>query len=125
MRDTNATLEEFQPETTLTINEYEPYIGQERVNALKQLATAVEGKGWANINSTFVGGGVAEMLRSVIPLARSLDVQARWFTIQGHDAFFQVTKKLHNTLQGVNQPVSLQELFETYLDNVEANANGV
>ena len=125
MSDTSAMLEEYQPESTLTIDEYEPYIGQERVTALKQLAASVEGKGWANINSTFVGGGVAEMLRSVIPLARSLGVQARWFTIQGHDAFFQVTKKFHNTLQGVDQPVSLQDLFETYLDNLETNAKNV
>ncbi len=125
MSDTHDMLEEYQPETILTLDEYEPYIGRERVNALTRLATAVEGKGWANINSTFVGGGVAEMLRSVIPLARSLGVHARWFTIQGHDAFFQVTKKFHNTLQGVDQPIALQELFETYLDNLETNAKNV
>ena len=51
-------LEEYAPESILTIDEYEPYIGQERVDALKQLATPVEGKSWTNINSTFVGGGV-------------------------------------------------------------------
>ena len=123
MSDTQDMLEEYQPETILTLDEYEPYIGQERVDALKQLATGVEGKGWVNINSTFVGGGVAEMLRSVIPLARSLGVHARWYTIQGHDAFFQTTKKFHNTLQGVDQPIALQELFETYLDNLAAHAH--
>ena len=123
MSDTQDMLEEYQPETILTLDEYEPYIGQERVDALKQLATGVEGKGWVNINSTFVGGGVAEMLRSVIPLARSLGVHARWYTIQGHDAFFQITKKFHNTLQGVDQPIALQELFETYLDNLAVHAH--
>ena len=122
MSDGPAILEEYAPESLLTIDEYEPYIGQERVDALKQLATPVEGRGWANINSTFVGGGVAEMLRSVIPLARSLGVHARWFTIQGHEAFFHVTKKFHNTLQGVDQPIALPELFETYLDNLAAHA---
>ncbi len=122
MSDGPARLEEYAPESLLTIDEYEPYIGQEGVDALKQLAAPVEGKGWANINSTFVGGGVAEMLRSVVPLARSLGVHARWFTIQGHEAFFHVTKKFHNTLQGVDQPISLQELFETYLDNLTAHA---
>jgi len=125
MSNTSALLEEYQPEATLTIDEYEPYIGQERVDALKRLAGAVEGRGWANINSTFVGGGVAEMLRSVIPLACSLGIQARWSTIRGHDAFFQITKKFHNTLQGVDQPISLKELFETYLDNLAANAQNV
>ena len=62
------------------------------------------------------------MLRSVIPLARSLGVHARWFTIQGHEAFFHVTKKFHNTLQGVDQPIALQELFDIYLDNLAAHA---
>lgn len=125
MNNTSALLEEYKPEATLTIDEYEPYIGQDQVEALKHLAGAVEGRGWANINSTFVGGGVAEMLRSVIPLACSLGVQASWSTIQGHDAFFQITKKFHNTLQGVDQPISLQELFETYLDTLAANAQNV
>ena len=118
-------LEEYQSETILTLDEYEPYIGRERVDTLTRLAASVAGKGWANINSTFVGGGVAEILRSAIPLARSLGVHARWYTIQGHDAFFQVTKKFHNTLQGVDQPIALQELFETYLDNLETNATNV
>ncbi len=121
MSDGPARLEEYAPASPLTIDEYEPYIGRERVAALAQLAAPVAGKGWANINSTFVGGGVAEMLRSVIPLAGSLGVEARWFTIQGHEAFFQVTKKFHNTLQGVDQPLSLEELFETYLDNLAAH----
>ncbi len=125
MSNTSALLEEYQPEATLTIDEYEPYIGPERVDALKHLAGAVEGRGWANINSSFTGGGVAEMLRSVIPLARSLGIQAHWSTIRGHDTFFQITKKFHNTLQGVDQPISLQELFETYLDNLAANAQNV
>ena len=114
MSDGPVMLEEYAPESLLTIDEYEPYIGQERVDALKQLATPVEGKGWANINSTFVGGGVAEMLRSVIPLARSLGVHARWFTIQGHEAFFHVTKKFHNTLQGVDQPIA----FRSFLTSI-------
>ena len=125
MSETHDMLEEYQSETILTLDEYEPYIGRERVDTLTRLAASVAGKGWANINSTFVGGGVAEILRSAIPLARSLGVHARWYTIQGHDAFFQVTKKFHNTLQGVDQPIALQELFETYLDNLETNATNV
>ena len=125
MSETQDMLEEYQSETILTLDEYEPYIGRERVDTLTRLAASVAGKGWANINSTFVGGGVAEMLRSAIPLARSLGVHARWYTIQGHEAFFQVTKKFHNTLQGVDQPIALQELFETYLDNLETNATNV
>ena len=121
-QNAHARLAEYQPDAALTIADYEPYIGRERVEALQRLAAPVEGRSWTNVNSTFVGGGVAEMLRSILPLARSLGVHARWLAIRGHDEFFQVTKKFHNTLQGVDQPLSLADLFDTYLGTLEANA---
>jgi trehalose synthase len=117
-----ASLEEYIPNFTIKPEDYAPFIGIERVNELKCLAEPVEGKGWANINSTLVGGGVAEMLRSVIPLARGLGVRANWYAIHGNETFFQVTKKFHNMLQGVNQPLSMGDLFEAYLDTIDENA---
>lgn len=115
-------LEEYKPDFTLRPEDYESYIGHDRVEELKRLAEPVIGKGWANVNSTFSGGGVAEMLCSVIPLARSLGIQASWHVIRGNDDFFQVTKKFHNLLQGVNQPISMEEIFGAYLDTIDQNA---
>ena len=115
-------LEKYEPDFALRAEDYTPYIGAERVEALKRLAEPVADKGWANVNSTFVGGGVAEMLRSVIPLARGLGVDAQWYGIRGHDRFFQVTKKFHNLLQGVDQPISMEEIFEAYLETIDDNA---
>jgi trehalose synthase len=117
-----AFLEEYEPDFILDPADYEPYIGGERVEALKRLADPLAGKGWANISSTLVGGGVAEMLRSVIPLARGLGIRAHWYVIRGNETFFQVTKKFHNMLQGLEQPLSMAEIFGAYLDTIDENA---
>src|SRR5436190_213101 len=53
-----------------------------------------------SINSTAAGGGVAEMLQSLLAYARGAGVDARWRVLQGDDAFFRVTKRLHNCLHG-------------------------
>lgn len=53
-----------------------------------------------NINSTQRGGGVAEMLAALVPYARGAGVDARWLVVNGHDAFFALTKRLHNRLHG-------------------------
>jgi trehalose synthase len=53
-----------------------------------------------NVNSTANGGGVAEMLHSLISYARGLQVDARWVVIEGNPAFFRVTKRIHNRLHG-------------------------
>jgi trehalose synthase len=115
-------LEAHEPGFTTSLEDYREYIGQDGVDDLRRLAEPLIGKEWVNVNSTFVGGGVAEMLRSVIPLARGLGLDARWNVIRGHDKFFQVTKKFHNLLQGVDQPISMEEIFGAYLDTIDENA---
>src|SRR5207248_4136144 len=65
-------------------------------NARKLLAGRIV---WS-INSTAVGGGVAEMLRSLLAYARGAGIDARWLVIGGDEAFFRVTKRLHNFLHG-------------------------
>ncbi|MCB2210524.1 glycosyltransferase [bacterium] len=120
--DGHTPLETYEPELTLELDAYAPYIGNERVEGLRRLAEPLQGKTWAHVNSTFAGGGVAEMLYSVIPLARSMGIDAQWYCIRGDDAFFGVTKKFHNTLQGLTQYVSLEELFDTYLGMTDRNA---
>jgi trehalose synthase len=115
-------LDEFEPEHPVSIKQYQSYIGAERVDEIKRLAEPLEGIGWANVNSTFMGGGVAEMLRSVIPLARDLGLRASWYVIRGTDDFFKVTKKFHNMLQGLDNSISLEEIFGAYLDTIHENS---
>lgn len=115
-------LEEFTPPHTVSLDDYAPFIGAKGVEKLKRLAGPVQDKGWANVNSTLIGGGVAEMLRSVIPMARALGIDAHWYVIKGGDDFFQVTKKLHNMLQGIEMDISLEEIFHAYLNTIDENA---
>src|SRR5688500_12182398 len=82
----------------------EPIIGAERY---EQLLAAARGFGerlggrtiW-NINSTAVGGGVAEMLQGLVGYAEDLDIAIRWIVISGDAGFFAITKRLHNQLHG-------------------------
>ncbi len=120
---TNVTpLETFKPSYIYQPEEFQTFIGKEKVEQLKNAASTVEGKGWTNVNSTLVGGGVAEMLQSAVPLAIGLGIDANWYVIRGEQNFFQVTKKFHNMLQGLNLPISLEEIFQAYLHTIDENA---
>ena len=63
-------------------------------------AKKLRGKKVLHINSTAAGGGVAELLKSQVPLEQSLGIKSRWFTINPPAYFFKITKKMHNLLQG-------------------------
>jgi trehalose synthase len=72
------------------------------------------------VNSTAVGGGVAEMLHRVVPLLNELGVSVKWDVIKGGADFFDITKAFHNALQGKEEHFE-RETFETYLVYNEAN----
>lgn len=118
----STTLETFQPTYIYKPEDFLEFIGQERVDELKNLASQVEGKGWTNVNSTLIGGGVAEILQSALPLAIGLGIDAHWYVIKGNENFFQVTKKFHNMLQGIDLTITLEEIFEAYLHTIDENA---
>ncbi len=87
----------------LRIDDYIPVVGEPIIEELKLLARRLQGKSIQNINSTFIGGGVAEILNRMIPLLRELGIDAHWDVIKGSEEFFQVTKKFHNALHGKPQ----------------------
>lgn len=103
------------------IEEYSPIVGQPVVEELFQLSKHLEGKRIQNINSTAVGGGVAEILTRIIPLLNQLGVAARWDVIKGNEKFFVVTKKFHNGLHGVPVTVTNDE-YEWFLEVNRENA---
>jgi hypothetical protein len=82
----------------------EPLIGEERMQRFEQAAektrALVDGRSILNVNSTATGGGVAEMLQTLLSYARGAGVDARWLVIQGDPAFFAITKRIHNGLYG-------------------------
>ncbi len=116
---------QYVPLKPVDVDLYKPFVGAEFLDDLKFLAEPLEKKVWANVNSTFIGGGVAEMLQGVVPFARGLGIEARWFVIEGSEEFFTVTKKFHNLLQGVDQDITLREIFHAYLDTIDENTRDV
>jgi trehalose synthase len=77
---------------------------------LRLLAKRLSGRVIQNINSTFSGGGVAEILQRMVPLLTELGVDARWSVIKGDMPFFEVTKKIHNTLHGRPDQFTQQDI---------------
>ncbi|MFW6012670.1 MAG: glycosyl transferase family 1, partial [Candidatus Bipolaricaulota bacterium] len=83
-----------------TVDRYREIVGDRIIAQLFRESRPLQGKRILNINSTFRGGGVAEMLWSVIPLMNDLGIDYGWRVIHGSPDFFSVTKKWHNALQG-------------------------
>jgi trehalose synthase len=86
------------------IKPFEDLLGSERIRALEREATTIREKlgsraVW-NVNSTATGGGVAEMLRSLLRYARGLGIGVRWLVLDAPPEFFKITKRVHNALHG-------------------------
>jgi trehalose synthase len=103
------------------IDDYREVVPKGTVDFLKRLAEQVKGRKILHINSTNLGGGVAEMLRSHIPLLQDVGIEAQWQTISGAEEFFNITKSFHNALQGQDQHLS-QQMLQTYLEVNRENA---
>jgi trehalose synthase len=97
------------------IQDYVPIVGRSTIEELRALAERLSGKVIQNINSTFTGGGVAEILTRMVPLLNQLGVDARWTTISGNEEFFSVTKKFHNALHGRKEHISSED-FSLFLE---------
>lgn len=97
------------------IQNYIPIVGRSTIEELMALAGRLSGKVIQNINSTFTGGGVAEILTRMVPLLNQLGVDARWKTIKGSEEFFGVTKKFHNALHGMKEHISSED-FSLFLE---------
>jgi trehalose synthase len=67
---------------------------------IQKICEKLQGRSFLHINSTREGGGVAEILHRMLPLLLELGIDARWEVIEGDDLFYDITKKIHNTLQG-------------------------
>ena len=108
----------------IRIEDYIPIVGQATVDELGLLADRLRGKAIQNINSTAVGGGVAEILSRMIPLLSQLGVSAAWDVIKGDEKFFEVTKKFHNGLHGVPVEIDAGE-YAHFLEVNRYNAEQI
>lgn len=96
-----------------TIDRYEKIIGKNAIDELRMLSGYLEGKVIQHINSTAMGGGVAEILQRIVPLMQELGVNAQWDVIKGNKEFFEVTKSMHNALHG-KKAVITPKMWETF-----------
>lgn len=96
------------------IEDYEKYIGSEDIERIIKKAKYLQDFNVVNFNSTYYGGGVAEILSSLTLLMNSLGIKTEWRVIQGTPDFFSITKKMHNALQGgkINLSHIKKEIFE-------------
>jgi trehalose synthase len=101
------------------IDDYRAIVGDDEIDELYLFSERLKGKSVQNINSTSVGGGVAEILSRMIPLLRDLGVDAHWDVIKGDEKFFTITKDMHNALHGL--PVDLTDDDWRYFLEVNKN----
>ncbi len=105
---------------TVTLRDYEDVVGTEVMEEIRTLADHVRHKSLQNINSTPVGGGVAEILTRMIPLLHELGVNTTWDVIKGDEAFFNVTKTFHNALHGKQEKIT-ERMLEIYRETTAMN----
>jgi len=91
-----------------SLERYRPLVGEETVEAIRSLAAPLRGARVLHVNATAFGGGVAEILHTLVPLMCDVGLEAHWQVIEGSDEFFHVTKAMHNGLQGMALPFTAQ-----------------
>ena len=91
-----------------TVNDYREIVGDKIISDLYKKSRKLSGKSVVHINSTYYGGGVAEILSSLVPLMNDVGLDAGWRTLRGSPDVFSITKKFHNALQG--DPIHLTSI---------------
>jgi trehalose synthase len=102
------------------LTDYEPIIGKSQVDELRFAATPLRSKRVKMVNSTAVGGGVAEMLNRLVPLLDDLELKTAWEVITGGNDFFEVTKAFHNALHGAEFALT-QQARDVFMSHTEQN----
>ena len=105
----------------IKLRDYEPIVGSDIIDELELCASKLSEVSIQNVNSTAVGGGVAEILMRMIPLLQELGIKASWDVIKGGEKFFEVTKKIHNALHGQIVRFSQDEI-DLFIETNEMNA---
>ena len=108
----------------ITVEHYESLVGSETIERILRKAYRLRDLHVTHVNSTYYGGGVAELLSSLTLLMNSAEIKTGWRVIQGRPDFFSITKKMHNALQGgkINlTDLKLQIYEEVAFENAARN----
>jgi trehalose synthase len=110
------------PTTPKSLEAYRPVIGDAAADEIIALAQQLQGARVLHVNATAFGGGVAEILGTMVPLMCDIGLDADWQVIKGADEFFNVTKAMHNSLQGMYYDWT-PAMRETWLNYNKLNAD--
>jgi trehalose synthase len=101
-----------------SLDQYAPHVGAAEIDELRALAAPLKGRRVQMVNSTAVGGGVAEILTGLLPLMSELGLQTSWDVLAGGQDFFEVTKAFHNALHGAPYTADPRhfEIFRAYTE---------
>jgi len=91
-----------------SLDDYSEIVGDQVLSSIYRKARRLTGKHILHINATYQGGGVAEILGSVVVLMNDIGIDTGWRILHGTPDFFAITKKFHNALQGA--PINLTEI---------------
>ena len=108
------------------LEKYSKIAGRDVIDHLRQLARPLKGLRLVHVNSTKVGGGVAEILQKMVPLMKDLGIDAHWEVIQGDAKFYECTKSFHNAMHGNRVSISenhLKVYEETNAQMAETHRN--
>jgi len=110
--------------TRLNLKMYEDIVGCPEIEEILTLANKLKGFSVVHVNSTWKGGGVAEILQSIVPLFNLVGIDCRWEVIEGTEKFFRITKFFHNLLQALplkEEEGVTQDMLDEYIRVNEEN----
>ena len=104
------------------LDKYAEFVGEDCVQQIYKMGAKLAEKSMVHVNSTYYGGGVAEMLTSYIPLLNEAGLKTEWRLLRGDRDFFMVTKKMHNSLQGMKVELTSEDIT-TYEATISQNSS--
>lgn len=99
-----------------SLDNYKNIVGKEKIQEIKKAAWPLRHKHVVHVNSTYSGGGVAEMLNTIVLLLNDIGISCGWRLLKGTTSFFEITKSFHNALQGAN--IELTDKTKNLYENV-------
>jgi trehalose synthase len=107
-----------------SLTDYTHIVGKDLTEQIRQIAEPLKGKRVLHVSATAFGGGVSEILYTLVPLMRDVGIDAHWHVIFGKEEFYNATKLLHNSLQGAEETLS-DEQWEIFDEINQINADGL
>ena len=104
-----------------TLADYTHIVGRDLIEEIRVLAEPLQGRRIVHVSATAFGGGVSEILYTLVPLMRDVGLEVEWQVIYGREEFFNATKLMHNALQGAPQDLTPEE-WDTWERYNEMNA---